>query len=130
MGAQSTATVDFGSTGKQDASAVITGQASILAGSLVEAWLFPIATADHTADEHLVEDIVVRAHSIVAGTGFTITAYHPGVVSAAGQEVRGRGGFATPKATYLRGLWTVAWCWNAIAGLMVAVLGGCFGASW
>lgn len=74
MGAQGTTTVDFGAfPGAMDASVAVTGQAGIVAGSLVEAWLRPAATADHTADEHLVEPLRVLAHTIVAATGFTIT---------------------------------------------------------
>lgn len=73
MGAQNTTTINFGAfPGSYDCSVVVTGQASILAGSLVEAWIFPTATADHTADEHLMTEIKVRAGNVVAGVGFTI----------------------------------------------------------
>jgi len=75
MGAQGTTTIDFGAfPGSSHATVAVTGQASILAGSLVEAWLFPAATADHTADEHVVETIKVMAGDVVAGTGFTVYA--------------------------------------------------------
>lgn len=68
-----TATLDFGAfPGSSDTSLAITGQAGILSGSLVEAYLFPAATADHSADEHMVELLEVRAGNIVVGTGFTI----------------------------------------------------------
>ena len=71
--AMGTATLDFGAfPGKTDASVAVTGQASILTGSALEAWVQPAATVEHTADEHWVEDIKVSAGSIVAGTGFTI----------------------------------------------------------
>jgi len=73
MGAQGTVSLDFGVfPGGSDASVVITGQTSILAGSLVEAWILPADTADHTVDEHLVETLSILAGNIVAGTGFTI----------------------------------------------------------
>ena len=78
MPAQGTATLDFGAfPGASDATVVVTGQAGIGAGSLVEAWLIPVATADHSADEHLVETLKVQAGSIVAGTGFTIRGVNP-----------------------------------------------------
>jgi hypothetical protein len=64
-------TIDFG-TGNTDVSVAVTGQASILAGSLAEAWLFPSVTASNEIDNHLIDDITVIAHSVVAGTGFTI----------------------------------------------------------
>jgi hypothetical protein len=77
MGAQGTTTIDFGAfPGKSDASVAVTGQAGIVAGSLVEAWIRPVATADHTDTEHMVETIKVFAADIVAGTGFTIYAFN------------------------------------------------------
>ena len=75
--ATGTIDLDFGTTGagKTRASVAVTEQAGIVAGSHVEAWLRAIATADHTLDE-LREFIPLRfmAHTIVAGTGFTIEA--------------------------------------------------------
>lgn len=77
MGAQGTTTVNFGAfPGGYDTSVAVTGQASILSGSLVEAWLFPTATSDHSADEHLLEPIKVIAGNVVAATGFTIYAFN------------------------------------------------------
>lgn len=69
-----TTTVNFGAFpgGGGDNRVTITGQAAILAGSLVEAWLRPEASADHSADEHLIENLVVQAGNITAGTGFDI----------------------------------------------------------
>ncbi len=126
MGAQSTATttVDFGVfPGKTDTSLAITGQTGILAASLVEAWMLPQATADHTADEHWVEDIMVVAGNIVVGTGFTIYAriIDPETIAPVLPDARvvGPGTGANqprpepaPPATRLYGLYTVAWCWN------------------
>ncbi len=71
--ATGTATLDFGSfPGATDTTVAVTGQAAIVAGTLVEAWLRPIATATHSADEHMVEPPRVFAGNISAGTGFTI----------------------------------------------------------
>ena len=98
MGASGTTSVDFGAfPGKSDTSVAVTGQTSILSGSLVEAWIFPTATADHSADEHLVETLKVIAGNVVAGTGFTIYALNTAQVN---------------NETRLYGLWTVAWVWN------------------
>lgn len=130
MGAQGTAILDFGAfPGASDASVAVTGQAAITGTSLVEAWLRPVDTADHTADEHLVVEMTVRAHSIVVGTGFTITGVNanqlneplgnveavPFAASAVGQPGTARtqarssvGGVGTRIA----GQWTVAWVWN------------------
>ena len=97
MGAQGTADLDFGAfPGKSDASVPVTGQGSIASGSLVEAWLRLVDTADHLADEHLVEPIEIQAGNIVAGTGFTIYGIN-----------------RTPIGdTRIYGVWKVGWVWN------------------
>jgi hypothetical protein len=129
MGAQGTATINFGAfPGQSDASVTVTGQAGILAGSLVEAWLFPTATADHSADEHVVETIEVKAGNIVAGTGFTIYAKNTNQVlereplqqlvqqqPSAGDMPRTIGmnpNYITSRSPMIYGQWTVAWAWN------------------
>lgn len=95
------ASIDFGVfPGKSDTSLAITGQAGILAGSLVEAWIRPVATADHSADEHMVETIRIFAGNIVAATGFTIYAFNSCEISD-----------AVSNAPTIYGLWTVAWVW-------------------
>jgi len=71
MGAQGTVTVDFG-TGKLDTNAVVTGQASILSGSLVEGWLSGAATSNNLNDAGFADPLDVFAGDIVAGTGFTV----------------------------------------------------------
>lgn len=128
MGAQNTTTVDFGAfPGKSDADVVITGQTGILAGSLVEAWIYPSATADHTVGEHIFETLGCRAHSVVAGVGFTITVFNTNTLverlSSGGAGQRGATlltsrsiGFAAPErgggGTLIYGQWTIAWVWN------------------
>jgi len=141
MGAQGTADLDFGAfPGKSDASIVVTGQAGIAAGSLVEAWIRPVDTADHLADEHMVETLKVFAASIVAGTGFTIYGFNtseiheplmpPAAVrgrETAGQPTTDQGsqvstdplGGVGGTGTRLYGVWKVAWVWNALARLGV-----------
>lgn len=133
MGAQGTATLDFGAfPGASDASVAVTGQAGIVAGSLVEAWIRPVATADHTDTEHMVETLKVFAAAIVAATGFTIYGFN---TSQQNEPVE-----ATPNAntmqevsattinnknvqpaqkeygggagTRIYGTWTIAWAWN------------------
>lgn len=95
MPGSGTATIDFGTEGSPNLnpSVAVTGQAGILSGSLVEAWLFPVATADHGVDEHLVSstDVRVIAGPPTAGVGFTIYAFPTGTV---------------------RGQFTVAWAWS------------------
>lgn len=104
MGAQGTATINFGAfPGATDATVAVTGQAGILAGSLVEAWILPAATADHSADEHWVDPPQITAGNVVAGTGFTIYG-----------KVREGDGVGDRRANSARvyGQWNVAWVWN------------------
>lgn len=95
MGAFGTAVIDFGAyPGSSQATVSVAGQASILTSSACEAWIRPQdATADHSVDEHVVEQLKIVAGSIVAGVGFTIYA-----------EVFGQGAFAY-------GTFNVNWVW-------------------
>jgi len=88
------ATLDFGAfPGSSDTSVAVTGQTGITTSSFVEAWLVPTATADHSADEHVVETIKVIAGNIVNGTGFTIYGVNTGNNSS------------------IYGTWSVSWVW-------------------
>lgn len=109
--AQGTTTVNFGTfPGATDASVNVTGQGSILATSLVEAWVFPTATGDHSADEHWVDGPQVVAGNVVAGTGFTIYAsVKPQTDAKAPTDSRRGNSNENPRAY---GSWTVAWVWN------------------
>lgn len=114
MATKGTATLDFGAfPGASDASVAVTGQASILAGSYVEAWIRPVATADHSADEHMVETIKVFAGNISAGVGFTIYGFNTSdlyeiPLGATGLNNAG----AIGKGTRIYGQWTIAWVWD------------------
>lgn len=127
--ATGTATLDFGAfPGKSDASVDVTGQGGIVAGSLVEAWIRPVATADHSADEHMLETLNVFAANIVAATGFTIYGFNtsetneplerhdnnPLVGQATGQPGNTRTnalGSVGGQGTRIYGTWTIAWAW-------------------
>jgi len=123
--ATGTATLDFGAfPGASDASVDVTGQASIVAGSLVEAWIRPVDTADHSADEHMLETLKVFAHTIVAATGFTISGFNTSQVNeplefhdadkraALGTSPRtGAAPSVGGQGTRLYGTWTIAWAW-------------------
>lgn len=76
MGATGTTTITFGAfPGSPDTSVAVTGQTAIVAGSLVEAWILPASTADHSVAEHYIDPPRVLAGEIVAGTGFTIRGF-------------------------------------------------------
>ncbi len=90
MGATGSVILDFGASSKLAASIVVTGQASIVAGSKVEAFVRLTASADHSVDEHMVEQLKITAGNIIAGTGFTIY------------------GEAYPQTS---GQWNIDWVW-------------------
>jgi hypothetical protein len=128
MGAQGTIELDFGTfPGASDASVAVTGQTGIVAGSLVEAWIRPVATADHTADEHMVETIKVMAGDIVAGTGFTIYGFNTSQLNEPLEQFKGvtgtlAGGLSAPqgyqqptrggRGTRIYGKFLIAWVWS------------------
>lgn len=120
-----TATIDFGAfPGKSDTSVAVTGQGSILSGSVVNAWLFPAATADHTADEHLVETINIRAGNVIAATGFTIYAVNTSYTNEPVEQlphpnndfkvnaIPAKKGTVGGIGTRIYGTWNVAWQWS------------------
>lgn len=80
MGAQGSTTLDFGAIpGTNTASATVTGQATIAAGSHVEAFIQGNdSTAEHNAYEHntlLPQYVSLACDTVVAGTGFNINAF-------------------------------------------------------
>lgn len=70
--AQGTTTIDFGA--KATDASVTVSEPSITGTQLVEAWIFPAATASNTVDNHWVDGIKVVAGNVQAGVGFTIYA--------------------------------------------------------
>lgn len=100
MGDRGTAVLDFGSfPGTSDASVVVTGQAGIVSGSLVQAEIRPVDSVDHSAQEHMLETIKVWGGNIVAGTGFTIYGFNTSQLSSHGMGTR------------ISGKWNVFWVW-------------------
>jgi hypothetical protein len=69
------ATLDFG-TGNGTANVVVTGQATILTTSAVQAFFMADTTTDHNDGDHMFAALVVSltCGAVVAGTGFTIYA--------------------------------------------------------
>jgi hypothetical protein len=66
-----TATLDFG-TGVNVAEVVVTGVGAARSNSIITVEMRIEATANHSVDDLLFDPIRVEAHTIVAGTGFTI----------------------------------------------------------
>jgi hypothetical protein len=120
LGAQGNTTVDFGAfPGSSHTTTTVTGQAGILAGSSCEAWVRAEASADHTADEHIMETINVRAGSITPGVGFVIHAWNTSQLNEPllpGGGGRGQLEDGSPRiggiGTRISGVWNVSWVWN------------------
>lgn len=114
-------TVDFGAfPGQSDTSVAVTGQTGILSGSSLNAWLIPAATADHSADEHLVDGPRILAGNISAGVGFTIYALAnygsaepvPDYMPRAQNRQNPVSTLSPPTTPMPYGLWTVRWSWS------------------
>jgi hypothetical protein len=108
VGAQGTATLDFGAfPGSTDTKVNVAGQTGLVGPptQLIEAWLIPLATTDHSADEHTVAPMKVRA--VFVGTAPTPNFDIYGIV-----EDNPGGGSPTADGMRLYGLWSVGWVWN------------------
>lgn len=98
MGAAGSALLDFGAfPGARDITLDV-ATVGVVTTSLVEAWVFPAVTADHTADEHRIENLKVSAVWKVDGT-ITITGIcdDPPIGGQSGK---------------LYGKYNVGWVWN------------------
>ncbi len=115
MGASGTAIVDFGAfPGQSEASVTITAP-GIATGSLVEAWIFPIATADHTADEHRLEtlEVVADPSTIVANTSFVVYVTNTSQLNEPTTIQGYQDGLAVGGlGTRIWGKWQIGWVWN------------------
>lgn len=88
-----TTTVDFGAfPGKAQARTTITGQAAILTTNVVDARIKCELSADHSAEEHGIEDFEVQAQDITAGVGFPIV--------------------VRPRVGRCYGVYNVSWTWS------------------
>jgi hypothetical protein len=114
MGAAGTAIVDFGAfPGQSDASVTVLSP-GISVSSLVEAWILPETTVDHSPDEHVVETLSVKADqsAIIANTSFVIRVTNTSQLAdlsamntAQGVDKNGMGG-------RIYGRWCVGWVWD------------------
>lgn len=91
LGGAGRAIVDFGAQGRTTTNVAVPA-ATITASNVVVAQIAALSTADHSADEHLVEEIDVRAGAIAPGVGFTV--------------------FARTRNVKLFGKYTVTWVWG------------------
>ena len=94
MATTGTAILDFGAYPGSTHATLAVASAAIASGSLPEAFIYPLASADHSADEHMVENVEVCARDVVAGVGFTL-----------------HGTMSGGNVGYIVGKWTVGWAW-------------------
>jgi hypothetical protein len=94
MGSEGFTTINFGSTPTDEASIAVTGQAGIVAGSDIEAFWQGDTASGNGVDEHLEGGAMCKlvCGSVIAGTGFTITAY--------------------PTMALATGTFKIHWVWN------------------
>lgn len=89
------AIISFGATPSTEASVAVTGQAAILATSLVEAWIMGASTSDNNEGEHLFAGVSLKLTVGIptASTGFTI--------------------YATSTAGMATGDFKIKWVWSS-----------------
>lgn len=101
MGSQGSTSLNFGAyPGANSATVDVTGQTGFTAASAVEAWIFPKATAEHSVDEHRIEELDVKAAYQADGT---IRIYG----QQSGVPIGSRG----PNGHMLYGNFNVGWVW-------------------
>lgn len=119
MGAQGTGTIDFGALpGKCEASVDVVA-AGVVVTSLVEAWICPVATADHSVDEHVFEQLRITGAYLSDGN-IRIRAFYlgrvlvPATSTIINHPTAGESMFTDPNPNEPNpyGLFTVAWVWN------------------
>lgn len=99
MGASGNASLNFGAyPGANTATLDVTGQTGFVAASAVEAWIQPKATADHSADEHRIEELKVAGVYQADGT-IRLEGQHCGTGS---RDANGH---------KLYGVYNVGWVW-------------------
>lgn len=121
MGAQGTTTLDFGAFPGSAMAITDVVAAGVVAGSLIEAWIIPVATADHTDADHIVEGIEVRVAYVSDGNiriyGYNRIDLMPPqelVPNAGERPANGKDNKVLFRADAPKpvGLFSVGWVWN------------------
>jgi len=129
MGAQGTATLDFGAFPGSNVASVDVAAAGVVAGSAIEAWIRPAASADHTDVDHVVAPMKVVGTYLSDGNirifgineNDVIPPLEP-VAHVPGNKEAGVGGGGKLLSPFLRlarqpspmfvGQFNVNWVWN------------------
>jgi hypothetical protein len=113
MGASALTTVDFGAFPGSTEVTKDVATAGVVAGSRIEAWVQPVATADHSADEHKIENIRAVGEYLSDGN-IRITAYvvpFPSTPRGPGYQERAYPSQGQVQQHRLHGLFTIGWVW-------------------
>ncbi len=103
--ASGTTTLDFGAwPGTSRAETSVSGQTGLVSTTRIEAYVQPIATADHSADEHRSADLRVMGYYSADGT-LKIEGYNDSPQSIKDNN-------SNYRKQRLYGLYTVGWAWS------------------
>ena len=110
MGQQGTTTIDFGALpGKTEVALDVTGLTGFISTSACETWILPKVTADHSVDEHLIENLRVIAAYKTDGTmtiyGYVVPFPQDFRINANERDIE-------VQKHRLYGLFNVGWVWN------------------
>jgi len=118
MGAQGTATLDFGVFPGSSVTSVDVAAAGLISTSAVEAWIRPVATADHTVEDHIIVPMRVVGQYLSDGNiriyGINANDVIPPQEDVSPATVR-------QNAPMLVGQYNVWWVWNVFA--CVSIMG-------
>lgn len=122
MGAQGTATLDFGAFPGSSVTHVDVAAAGVIATSAIEAWIRPVANADHTAEDHMVVPMRVVGSYLSDGNirimGFNTNDVvpplepQPSEVKHSAGAVRAKVRLNRQRSPMLVGQFNVWWVWN------------------
>lgn len=123
MGAQGTATLDFGAFPGSSVAYVDVAAPGVVAGSAVEAWIRPVATADHTDTDHVAAAMKVVGQYLSDGNlriyGINdndvippLEPQPPRADQATGITPGTGGSLGRQPSPMLVGLFSVWWVWN------------------
>jgi hypothetical protein len=119
MGAQGLAEVDFGAHPGAVEKEMDVATAGVISSSLVEAWLVPDATTDHTVDEHVAmgDSLHVQGRYLSDGNIRIRVAprqqqFMDERPSGEQAQTQTRGVKSGPQTVKTYGKWSVGWVWN------------------
>ena len=123
MGAQGTASLDFGAFPGSSITQVDVTSAGIISTSALEAWIRPVSTADHTDMDHIAAPIRVTAMFLSNDNmrvfGINDNQIVPPLesqpIAGIGDQpsgLRGQNFVARQNAPMLVGIYSVWWVWN------------------